>query len=78
MKSYALGLAVNGSENDKISCFHEDKKTSDGKKRLENEVVIYLQTKYRSFTHIKEDTIAAAPSFMIIDESDDEDANIED
>ena len=36
MKSYALGLAVDGSKDDKISCFHEGKKTSDGRKRLEN------------------------------------------
>ena len=33
MKSCALGLAVDGSEN---ACFHEGKKTLDGRKRLEN------------------------------------------
>ena len=36
MKSRALGLAVDDSEDDKISCFHEGKKTSNGRKRLEN------------------------------------------
>ena len=35
MKSCALELAVDGSKDDKISCFHEDKKTLDGR-RLEN------------------------------------------
>ena len=46
MKSYALGLAVDGFEDDKISCFHEGKKTSWEKKvRKSNEVVIYLRTK---------------------------------
>ena len=38
MKSCALELAVDSSEDDKISCFHEGKKTSDGKKRLENQM----------------------------------------
>ena len=38
MKSCALGLAVDGSEDDKISCFHEGKKTSDWRKRLENQM----------------------------------------
>ena len=30
------------------------------------------------FTHTEEDIIADAPDFMIIDENDDEDVNIED
>ena len=30
------------------------------------------------FTHTEEDIILAAPSFMIIDENNDEDVNIED
>ena len=30
------------------------------------------------FTHTEKDIIAAAPSFTIIDENDDEDLNIED
>ena len=32
MKSRALGLAIDGSEDDKISCFYEGNKTSDWKK----------------------------------------------
>ena len=36
MKSCALGLAADGSKDDKVSCFQERKKTSDGKKMLEN------------------------------------------
>ena len=38
MKSCAVELAVDGSEDDKISCFHEYRKTSDGRKRLENQM----------------------------------------
>ena len=38
MKSCVLGLAVDGSEDDKISCSQEGKKTSDGRKRLENQM----------------------------------------
>ena len=80
MKSYALGLAVDGSESDKISCFHENKKTSDGRKRLENQMKLpsNLELNEDPFTQTEEDIIAAAPSFTIIDENDDEDVNIED
>ena len=47
MKSCALGLVVDGSDDDNISCFHQDKETSDGRKKVRksNEVVIYLKTK---------------------------------
>ena len=79
MKSCALGLAVDGFEDDKMSCFHGGKKTSDGRKRLEN------QMKLSSTCELNEDPfnteeaiIAAAPSFTIIDENYDEDVNTED
>ena len=42
-------LAVDGSEDDKISCFHEGKKTSDGRKSLEN------QTKLSPTCELNED-----------------------
>ena len=75
MKSCALGLAVDGSEDDKISCFHEGKKTSDGRKRLENQMNLSSTCRLNEdhFTHTEEDIIAATPSFMIIDQNDDED-----
>ena len=65
MKSRALGLAVDGSEDDKISCFHEDKRTSDGKKRLENQMKLSSTCELNEdpFTYTEEDIIAAAPSF---------------
>ena len=80
MKSCALGLAVDGSEDDKISCFHEGKKTSDGRKRLENQMKLSSTCELNEdpFTHTEEDIIAAVPSFTIIDENNDEDVNIED
>ena len=80
MKSCAFGLAVDASEDDKISCFHEDKKTSDGRKRLENKMKLSSTCELNEdpFTHAEEDIIAAAPSFTIIDENDNEDHNIED
>ena len=79
MKSCALGLAVDGFENDKISSFHEGKKTSDGRKRLENQMKMSSTCKLNEdpFTNTKKD-IAAASSFTIIHENDDEDVNIED
>ena len=38
MKSCAVGLADDGSKVDKILWFHEGKKSSDGRKRLENQM----------------------------------------
>ena len=80
MKPFALGLAVDGSEDDKISCFHEGKKTSDGRKRTENQMRLSSSCELNEdhFTHTEEDIIAAALSFTIIDENDDEDVNIKD
>ena len=37
MKSCALGLAVDGSKDDK-TCFHEGKNTSNGGERLEHQM----------------------------------------
>ena len=69
---------VDGSEDDKISCFHEGEKTSDGRKRLENQIKFSSTCELNEdlFRHIEED-IAAAPSFTIIDKNDDKDVNIE-
>ena len=80
MKSCALGLAVDGSEDGKTSCFHEGKKTSDGRKRLENKMKLssICELNVDPFTHTEEDIIATAPSFIIIDENDDDDVYTED
>ena len=80
MKSCALGLAVDGSEDDKFWCLHEGKKTSDGRKRLKNQMKLSSTSKLNEdpFTHTEKNIIEAAPSFMIIDENDDEYINIED
>ena len=71
---------VDGSEDDKISCFHEGKKTSDGRKRLENQMKLSSTWELNEdpFTHKEEDVIAAGPSFTIINENDNEDVNIDD
>ena len=80
VKSCALGLAVDGSKDDKISCSHKGKKTSDGRKRLQNQMKLTSTCKLNEdpFTHTEEDIIAAAPSFLIIGENDHEGINIED
>ena len=80
MKSWALGLAVDSSKGYKIPFFHKGKKTSDGRKRLENQMKMSSACELNEdpFTHTEKDIIAAAPSFTIIDENDDEDLNIED
>ena len=79
MKSSAFGLAVDGSKDDKISCFHEGKKTSNGRKRLENKMKSSSTCEPNEylFMHTEEDIIAAAPSFTTIDENDDEYVTIE-
>ena len=68
MKSYALGLPVDGSKDDKTSCFHKPKETSDGRKRLENQMKFssICELNEDPFTHTEEDIIAAAPRFTII------------
>ena len=78
-KSCALGLEIDGSEDDKISCLHECKKTSDRRKNLENQMKLSstCEINENPFTHTEEDIIAAAPCFTIIDENDDENVNIE-
>ena len=80
MKSCALGLAVDGFEDDKMSCFHGGKKTSDGRKRLENQMKLSSTWELNEdpFTHTEEDIIAAGPRFTIINENDNEDVNIDD
>ena len=62
MKLCALGLAVDGSEDDKISSFHEGKKTLDGRKRLENQMKLSPACELNEdpFMHTEEDIIAAA------------------
>ena len=62
-----------------VSCFHEGKKTSDGRQKLENQINLSstCQLNEDTFTHTEENIIAAAPNFTIIDENDD-DVNIED
>ena len=79
MKSCVLRLAVDGFEDNKTSCFHEGKKTSEGRKRLEIQMKLLSTCELNEdpFTHT-EDIIAAATNFTIIDENDDEDVNIED
>ena len=80
MHSCALGLAVDSSEDDKISSFHEGKKTSDGRKGIENHMRLSSSCELNEdpFTHTEEDIIAAALSFTIIDQNEDEDVNIKD
>ena len=80
IKSCALWLAVDASKDDKISCFHEVKKTSDEWKRLENQMKLSSTCELNEdpFKDTKEDIIAAAPSFTIIDENDNKNVNTED
>ena len=68
MKSCALGLAVDGFEDDKMSCFHGGKKTSDGRKRLENQMKLSFTCELNEdpFSKTEETIIAAASSFTIM------------
>ena len=55
-------------------------KTSDGRKRFENQMKLSSTSELNedSFTQTKENLIAAATSFTIVNENDDEDSNIQD
>ena len=73
MKSCALGLAVDGF------MLPRRQENFRWRQKLENQINLSstCQLNEDTFTHTEENIIAAAPSFTIIDENDD-DVNIED
>ena len=85
MKSCALGLAIDGSEDNLISCFKEGKKCEEsgkeGKKceeggpRLRNQMLLQQDKEIEKdpFTVSEDNITEAGPFFNIIEEDDVED-----
>ena len=79
MKSCGLALAVDGTEDDLISCFKEDKKCAEGRALLQTQMLKLNDGNLHEnpFEISGEDMAAAAPSFNIIEEDDDDDDYID-
>ena len=75
MKSCGPALAVDGTEDDLISCSKEGKKCIDGRALLQTQMLNLNDGNLHEnpFEISGEDMAAAAPSFSIIEEDDDDD-----
>ena len=72
MKSCGLALAIDGTQDDLISCFKEGKKCAAGKALLKTQM-LHLNDKNLHENPFK----AAAPSFNIIEEDEDHDIELD-
>ena len=79
LKSCGLALAVDGTEDDLISCFKEGKKCAEGRALLQTQMLNLHDGSLHEnpFETSGEDMAAAAPSFNIIEEGDDDDDYID-
>ena len=79
MKSCGLALAVDGTEDDLISCFKEDKKCAEGRALLQTQMLNLNNGNLHEnpFEISGEDMAAATPFFNIIEEADDDDDYID-
>ena len=77
-KSCGLALAVDGTEDDLISCFKEGKKCDEGRALLQTQMLNLNDGNLHEnpFEILGEDMAAAVPSFSIIEEDDDDDDDI--
>ena len=78
MKLCGLALAFDGTKDDLISCFKEGKKCAAGKALLKTQM-LNLNDKNlhkNSFEISEEDMAAAAPSFNVIEEDEDDDIEL--
>ena len=80
MKLCGLALAVDGTEDDLISCFKEGKKCAEGRALLQTQMLNLNDGNLHEnpFEISGEDMAAAAPSFNIIEEDDDDDDDDDD
>ena len=79
MKSCGLGLAVDGTEDDLISCFKEGKKCAQGRALLQTQMLNLNDGNLHEnpFEISGEDMAATAPSFNIIEEDGNDDDYID-
>ena len=79
MKLCGLALAVDGTEDDLISCFKEGKRFAEGRALLQTQMLNLNDGNLHKnpFEISGEDMAAVAPSFNIIEEDDDDDDYID-
>ena len=75
VKSCGLALAVDGTEDDLISCFKEGNKCAEGRALLQTQMLNLNDGILHEspFEILGEDMAIAAPSFNIKEEDDDDD-----
>ena len=78
MKSYGLALVIDGTQDDLISCFKEGKICAVGKALLKTQMLNLNDKNLHeiSFEIQEEDMAAAAPSFNVIEEDEDDDIKL--
>ena len=79
MKSCGLALAIDGTQDDLVLCYKKGKKCAAGKALLKTQM-LNLNNKNlhkNPFKISEEDMVAAAPSFNVIEEDQDDDIELD-
>ena len=78
MKSCGLALAIDGTQDDLISCFKKGKKCAPGKALLTQMPNLNDKNLHENpFEILEEDMVAAAPSFNVTEEDKDDDIELD-
>ena len=79
MKSCGLALAIDGTQDDLISCFQEGKKCVARKALLKTQMLNLNDKNLHEnpFEILEEDMAAASPSFNVIEEDEDDDIELD-
>ena len=79
MKSCGVVLAIDGTQDDLISCFKEGKKCAAGKALFKKQMLNlnHKNLHENPFEILEEDMAAAAPSFNVIEEDQDDDIELD-
>ena len=79
MKSCDLALAIDGTQDDLISCFQEGKKCVARKALLKTQMLNLNDKNLHEnpFEILEEDMAAASPSFNVIEEDEDDDIELD-
>ena len=79
IKLCSLALAIDGTQDDLISCFKEGKKRVAGKALLKTQIPNFNHKNLHKnpFEISEEDTAAAAPSFNVIEEDEGDDIELD-
>ena len=79
MKLCGLALAIDDTQDDLISCFKEGKKCAAGKALLKTQMLNLNDNNLHEnpFEISEEDMAAAAPSFNVMEEDEDDDIELD-